>query len=70
MKGRKVVSPKALPTNLPVSLTVSVFLLLDRLNVEGWVWGAVSAFFTLIWVASIAQLVTHEQVDIFDKESS
>jgi hypothetical protein len=44
---RKVIHKKNLPVHLPLSLTIALYLLLDRSNAPGWVWGALGVLLLL-----------------------
>ena len=68
MHINKVVSYKCLPSKLPVWQTVTAFLLLDRLNVPQWVWGAVGCFYLLAWIICLFAVINQKQVDIFEKD--
>lgn len=67
MKNNAVISRKNLPVKFPVSSTVIAFLLLDKFNAAGWVWGAFGVLFFIIWACAIFLLVTEEDVDILKK---
>lgn len=66
--GRKVLMYKNLPTRLPVVSTTVAWLLLDRLQAPGWVWGAVGAFYVLIWIICLYGFWTEENIDIFGEK--
>jgi len=57
---KKVVSFENLPTPLPLSLLLSVGLLLDRLGAVGWQWGV---FGTLVAVIVIGTLTNRYQTE-------
>lgn len=61
---RKVISPKSLPTRLPVTFTMVLGLLLDRYDAPGWVWGATGAIMLLIWVAAAIGKVYEDSVEV------
>lgn len=61
---RKVISPKNLPTRLPVTFTMVLGLLLDRYDVPGWMWGAAGAIMLLIWVAAVISKVYEDSAEV------
>jgi hypothetical protein len=65
---RKVVSSHALPTNIPVSFTISLFLLLDKFQAPAWAFGAFWTLAVLFWLAAIYKVFADEYVDIFEGE--
>jgi hypothetical protein len=69
MEKRKVIITKNLPGRYPLQLTVIVYLVLDKFNADGWVWGVCGAFMFILWLAAIFDNATSEKVDIFkDKQ--
>jgi hypothetical protein len=60
---RRVITPKNLPSRLPLSLTIALGLLLDRCDAPGWVWGAVSALMVFIWVCALVGMLSEEYVE-------
>lgn len=63
-----VISNDNLPRKFPVVALITWWMLLDRLNPPGWVWGVA---LTLLGIGALAQLfyaTTQVQVDIFKKE--
>ena len=50
MKTRKVISPKNLNKS-PILLGVVLYLLLDRFNASGVVWGIVIALYGIMFIA-------------------
>ena len=66
MKERKVFAYTALPTRLPTTFTLAMWLLLDRCQPPGWVWGATAVMVALLWLSAIIGLVREELVDPFE----
>jgi hypothetical protein len=60
---RKVINNRNLPARLPLWSTVTTGLVLDRLNAPGWLWGALSVFFVLIWAAVIQDILTSQVME-------
>lgn len=61
----KVLSWRNLPSRPPWILTAVVYLLLDRWQAAGWVWGAVGTVLFILWVASVWQMIIEDDIDIF-----
>lgn len=69
MPKNKVIKMNNLPTRLPFVATLVYYLVLDRFNAPGWVWGAVGVLMLLVWILAIVNLMREEDVDLFFKES-
>lgn len=68
MEKQRVISRKSLPAKLPIWTTVLMFLLLDRFNAPGWVWGGMGVIFAIAWIVSVYQTFWLEKdVDLFCK---
>lgn len=65
MAKDKKISYKNLPVRWPLWSSITTWLLLDRLQPPGWVWGAVGCVFALLWIILIIAFFTEEHVDIF-----
>lgn len=63
----KVISYKNLPTRWPVVATIAWWLLLDRLDAPGWLWGTLGTLLVIAWVACIYNICVQEQVNVVDK---
>jgi len=61
----KVISSRCLPAKLPLMSSIVIWLLLDRLHCDQWVWGAVGVMFAFLWVLAIYLVWSQKQVDIF-----
>ena len=66
MKKRNVISRKNLPTSSPVTFVAVLYLLLDKFNAPGWVWGSVGLLMLFIFIAWITSMVTDTQIDIIN----
>jgi hypothetical protein len=62
----KVISSKNLPARLPLWTTILMWLVLERLNAPGWVWGVVGTIFVVLWIGAITLMIKQESVDIFE----
>ena len=69
MNKIKVVSPKNLPTHLPLVSIVVTYLLLDKCQAPGWVWGAVATFWGISLIACVFLIVKEEKCSPFEKEN-
>jgi hypothetical protein len=65
MKTRKVISPKNLSKS-PLLLGAVLYLLLDRFNASGVMWGIVGTIFGIMFIAWVIDLYHTENVDIFE----
>ena len=68
MKKRKVIAQKNFSMRSPLMPTVVVWLLLDRFQAPGWVWGVVGTLVAILWIAFVAQAWTNEITDIFEQK--
>jgi len=66
---RKVVDRKNLPVYFPVQLTIIAYLLLDKFNASGLVWGIVGTLFVILWFGVIITWANQESFDIFKQET-
>ena len=64
MKSRKVLAWKNLPTRCPLMGTLVLWLLLDRLDAVGWVWGAVGVVMLIGWLGWIIDTFKDEQIEV------
>jgi hypothetical protein len=68
MSDKKVLHRSHLPSKLPLGITCVAYLMLDKFNAVGWVWGAVGLLFALIWIAAIVAVVNEESVKLKELE--
>ena len=61
----KTLARKNLPVSSPILPTLAWWLLLDRLEVSGVVWGVAYSVAALVWAVNLYTLFKTEQVDIF-----
>ena len=64
MKQRKVVHAKNLAMRPPLIATLVLWLVLDKLDAAGWVWGAVGVVVVVLWLAWIVDVLNIEQVEV------
>ena len=62
----KVVARKNLPSKLPIGMTATAYLLMDRFHVAGWIWGAAGVILLFFWAAAIYHVWNETPVEIFD----
>lgn len=68
MKPKFIISPKNLPTKLPVMGTVFYLFLLHYFDANGIWWGAVITILVLTWIGVIMNKVKEVEVDLTDNE--
>lgn len=64
MKRRKVLSGKQLGVRPPIYQTITMWLLLDRLNANQLAWGIIGTVFVFLWIVVIIGLFTQDAVEI------
>lgn len=65
MSKRTVVSWKNLPTRMPLIFTAVCWLLLDRFDSPGWVWGVVGTLVVALWFVWIADVLQRDDAELF-----
>lgn len=68
MKERKTIATKNLPTRIPLLSFVVIYLLLDKFNAPGYVYGIVGTLAVIILIALIYGMCTEQEVDIFKED--
>jgi hypothetical protein len=63
---REVFAVRNLPGRMPLGITLLLWLLLDRLQPKGWVWGAVSVLVVMLWGMWIWDVTTRDEVPLDD----
>lgn len=66
MKKVKVLQYNNLPTRPPAVSTALMYLLLDKYNAPGWLWGVIATLYAITWIVTIWKMIDEENVDIFD----
>jgi hypothetical protein len=61
---RKALASKHAPRRLGLSLYAVVWLLLDRWQPPGWVWGVVGTVCAVVFIASLIDFFTAEDVEL------
>lgn len=64
MKRRKVLDAKQMPTRLPMIGTLVWYLILDKFDAPGWLWGVMGTLFVLLWIAAVVGIWTQDSVEI------
>lgn len=62
--ARKVIDPLELPSYPPMVATLVWWLVLERLEAPGWIYGALGALLALVWIAWAFDLGTRESVKV------
>jgi hypothetical protein len=65
--GKKVISSKNRQIGYPIFPTLTAYMACDFYNAREWVWTVVIALFVIIWFVAIVQMITCEEIDIFEK---
>jgi hypothetical protein len=60
MSKRFVIPYSQLPARLPFWQSLTAWLMLDRFDCPGWLYGVVGTLFALIWIVLIAQMWAQE----------
>jgi hypothetical protein len=66
IKTRKI-APGNLPSKMPLWPCLIIYLLLDKFDPAGWVWGAVGLFCVMWIVGSTISAFQEDWCDIFKK---
>lgn len=66
MDDHRVIPSKRLPVRPPIVLTVTMWLLLDRLYVSEVVWGIMGTVIAIVWIAAIYAMIVQKFADPFD----
>lgn len=64
MKTKKVISPKQLPTRLPILLGCVLWLMLDRYAAPGWAWGVAGTIWGVLVLGFVVNLFTDRYTEI------
>lgn len=66
MEKRKVVNYRQLPTRVPAVIWTGIilWLFLDRLKVQEWVWGVVATVWVIILVATVASSTSEVSANV------
>jgi hypothetical protein len=65
---RKALSNKNQPKRVSLAGALLVWLLLDRFQPPGWVWGVVLTFVGIVLLAQICDACTAKSIEIFTEE--
>lgn len=65
----KVISINNLPKKLPLQSSILAYLLLEKFNPDGWVWGTVITIFVYLWLVQIAHILTQDSIDVFEDKN-
>lgn len=61
---KRVISRKNLPTRVPVYQAMLAYLMLDKFNSPGWVWGVVGTIFVCAIISTTIDIFKEKEVDV------
>lgn len=61
---KRVISRKNLPKRIPLYQAMVAYLMLDKFNASGWVWGVVGTIFFLVTIVSFHDIMTEDEVEL------
>lgn len=64
MNSPKVIAHKQLPARLPFTQTTVAYLVLDRTQAPGWLWGIFGTLFAVIWGVTIYLMCVQEPTEL------
>ena len=64
MNKRRVIAMNQLPMRPPIIPTLVYWLVLDRLEAPGWVWGVVVTLTAAAWIVWIVDVLNRDDVEI------
>jgi len=70
VKRQKVIKRNQLPTYLPISGSISWFLLLDHFHAPSWVWGVWGTIWVIGWAICIWAMCAQEPVELTELAST
>lgn len=62
----RVLSPKRLPTKLPVTITLVLVLYIREFEIDGLAYGLLICFITLLWFVKLAMIFAEDRRDPFN----
>ncbi len=65
---KKVISPKNLPTKLPIGTTILSTLVVKVFQPNQYIVGALILALIIVWIVSIIGIYDQKHTDIFDKK--
>lgn len=67
--ARVVIKWRDLPAFSPLTFSIALWLLLDRLGAPGVVWGIVGTIVAVMWIGFLYELWTEKQVSVFHPDA-
>ncbi len=61
---KRVISPKNLPSKIPVYQALIVYLMLDKLNAADWVWGVMGTIMAVVIIGSLIEINKETKVEV------
>lgn len=68
MSDKKVIKFDNLPTRLPFSQTIILWLAMDVWNLPMWAKGGLWTLLALIWIGSVINICREKYINIFEDE--
>lgn len=65
-KNPRKFHPNNLPARLPIWPAAIIWLVLDRTQPPGWVWGAVGVFVVLWFIGAVIAFAKEDWIDYFN----
>ena len=56
-----------LPTRLPITQTLTIFLAMDYWNAPEWLFGAISFSACIVWIFTIYAMWTEKNEDVYNR---
>ena len=70
MKKIKVFSRVSLPFRSPFYRSMTVYLILKHFDAPQWLYGTLSLYFAMLWIAFFASWFREDRVDFFNVNDS
>lgn len=61
---RKALATKNAPRRLSLSFYAVVWLMMDRLQPDGWVWGVVGVLCAILFLVSLIDFITAKEIEL------
>jgi hypothetical protein len=62
---RKVIASSELPPRLPIYPTLTLWLVLEKTEAAGWIWGATGCVMLFVWIACLIGFFTTKATRIW-----
>lgn len=61
---KRVISRKNLPSRVPVFQMMTVYLMLDKFDAPGWLWGVIGTFMVVALIGSLIEMHKENEVEV------